>query len=85
MNGGSIPLSRFKTQMNTTIKETKEMLHKLLDNAGVIMLYLDNNEEMFSVDIVPAYAFSKNEFGDDVYKVPEVIKKKQGFHLSDDK
>ncbi len=32
--------------MNIIIKETKEMLHKLLDNTGIIMLYLDNNENV---------------------------------------
>jgi two-component system sensor histidine kinase AtoS len=32
--------------MNTITKETKETLHKLLDNTGVIMLYLDNQENV---------------------------------------
>ena len=32
--------------MSTAIKESKEMHHKLLDNAGVIALYLDCNENI---------------------------------------
>ncbi len=32
--------------MSTAIKESKEMNHKLLDNAGVIALYLDCNENI---------------------------------------
>lgn len=35
-----------------------------------------NNEVVLSVDIVPAYEFATNEFGDKTYKVPEVIKQK---------
>jgi hypothetical protein len=45
---------------------------------SVTVLFLDNEEEIISVDIVPAYFFSKNEFNDDTYKVPEVIRKKHG-------
>lgn len=33
-------------KMDTAIKETKEMLHKLLDSTGVIVLYLDHNENV---------------------------------------
>ena len=32
--------------MSTAIKETKEMLLRLLDNAGVLVLYLDRNEDV---------------------------------------
>ena len=35
-------------------------------------------ETVFSVDIVPAYAFRRNEFGDDTYKVPEILEIKRG-------
>jgi hypothetical protein len=37
-----------------------------------------DNDEFFSVDIVPAYIFSKNEFNEDVYKVPEILGKHHG-------
>lgn len=29
---------------------------------------------MFAVDVIPAYSFDKNEFGDDIYMVPELLK-----------
>ena len=45
---------------------------------SITVAYLSDGEEVFSVDIVPAYAFSKNEFGDDVYMVPEILRKKHG-------
>lgn len=45
---------------------------------SITVAYLLNGQEIFSVDIVPGYTFSKNEFGDDVYKVPEILGKKHG-------
>lgn len=33
-------------------------------------------ETVFSVDIVPCYEWSKNEYDDNMYKVPEIIKEK---------
>lgn len=48
-----------------------------LQTHSVTVIFKDNdNEEIFSVDIVPAYIFSKNEFQQDTYKVPEVLKQK---------
>ena len=45
---------------------------------SITVAYLLKDEEIFSVDIVPGYAFSKNEFGDGVYMVPEILRKKHG-------
>ena len=45
---------------------------------SVTVAYFLKGEEIFSVDIVPGYAFSENEFGDDVYMVPEILGKKHG-------
>ena len=33
-------------------------------------------EQEFSVDVVPAYSFGTNEFGQSTYRVPEILKKK---------
>ena len=33
----------------------------------------ENDEEQFAIDVVPAYIFSKNEFKDDTYIVPEIL------------
>ena len=43
---------------------------------SVTILYLDGEDKIFSVDIVPAYAFGENDFKQHTYKVPEVIKEK---------
>lgn len=45
-----------------------------LQTHSVTVSYMQNGEEVFSVDIVPAYIFSRNEFDDDIYKVPEIIR-----------
>lgn len=45
---------------------------------SVTISYLKGGEEMFSVDIVPAYIIGKNEFGDDTYKIPEVAERHHG-------
>lgn len=45
-----------------------------LQSHSVTISHKENNEEIFWVDIVPAYIYSKNEFWDDTYKVPEIIK-----------
>jgi len=48
-----------------------------LQTHSVTVIFKNNdNEEIFSVDIVPAYIFSKNEFQQDTYKVPEVLRQK---------
>lgn len=41
-----------------------------------ITVEFSDNVRTFSVDIVPAYSYGKNEFGIDMYQVPEVIKRK---------
>lgn len=42
---------------------------------SMTMTFLKDSEEIFSVDIVPAYSDKKNEFGDDAYLVPELLSK----------
>lgn len=57
---------------------TKYDLEVLLQTHSVSIAFKENGEEVFSVDIVPAYAHSKNEFGQDTYRVPEIARKKHG-------
>lgn len=45
---------------------------------SITVSYSQGGQEHFSVDIVPAYASSKNEFGEYMYKVPEVTKESRG-------
>lgn len=49
-----------------------------LQTHSVTVTYSHNGEEILSVDIVPAFKYSKNEFQQDTYRVPEVLKKKHG-------
>lgn len=46
-----------------------------LQTHSVTVLFSEYGEEIISIDIVPAYIFAKNSFNEDMYKVPEVIKR----------
>lgn len=48
-----------------------------LQTHSVTVSYSQGANEIFSVDIVPAYSFGKNEFQQDTYKVPEAIKERK--------
>jgi hypothetical protein len=75
----STALQDLNSKINKEYKNpTKYKIDISLQTHSVTVLYLNNTEEIFSVDIVPAYFFSKNEFNDDTYKVPEIIRKKHG-------
>jgi hypothetical protein len=47
---------------------------------SITIAYTNGTDEVLSVDIVPAYIYSKNDFGDDTYKVPEVMRERHGFN-----
>ena len=45
-----------------------------LQTHSVTISFTRDGEEVFAVDVVPAWTTgSKNEFGDDIYRVPEII------------
>src|SRR6185503_776869 len=47
-----------------------------LQTHSVTISFTHEGEEIFAVDVVPAWTTgSKNEFGDDIYRVPEIILK----------
>ena len=50
----------------------------LQTHSVTVVFKSSNGDEKFSVDIIPAYIFSKNEFQQDTYKIPEVIRHKHG-------
>lgn len=72
------------------LKQTIELIEKDYQNPtdykvstnlqthSITVSYLDTDKEIFSVDIVPAYVYSKNEFNQDVYKVPEIVRQRHG-------
>lgn len=46
---------------------------------SITILFKDSaGKEILSIDIVPTYIFSKNEFSEDTYKVPEIARKRHG-------
>ena len=45
---------------------------------SVTVSYSNSTEIVFSVDIVPAFTFFRNEFGDDKFMVPEIVRVKAG-------
>lgn len=68
--------SRFNEYINPT-DYSVELAPLQTHSIGI--LFKDNSgEEVFSVDIVPAYIFSKNEFDEDTYKIPEVATRRHG-------
>lgn len=42
---------------------------------SITISFLEDGEEFFSVDVVPAYVIGQNEFREDKYIVPEIISK----------
>lgn len=56
------------------VNPTSCEIYTSLQTHSVTVEFRSESEVVFSVDIVPAYSFGKNEFGQDTYKVPEVIK-----------
>jgi len=70
-------------QLDTKIKKdyknpTDYEIESSLQTHSVTVSYIKNDEKIFSVDIVPAYIFSENEFDEDIYKVPEIINETHG-------
>lgn len=46
-----------------------------LQTHSISIAFMEGEEEVFAVDIVPAYPSGKNEFGEDIYLVPEIFSK----------
>ena len=51
---------------------TKYRLEVRRQTHSITLQFLNGEREVFSVDIVPAYTFGQNSFGDDMYVVPEI-------------
>jgi hypothetical protein len=61
------------------LNPTSYKIEQFLQTHSVTIVFKNNsNEKIFSVDIIPAYISSQNEFQQDTYKVPEVLRKKYG-------
>ncbi len=80
------PSSQLKA-LHKRIKEeyenpTRYRLEVSLQTHSVSVCFRNGEVEVFSVDIVPAYAHSKNEFGQDTYRIPEIVRHKHGVKRS---
>ncbi|WP_208597686.1 nucleotidyltransferase [Desulfogranum mediterraneum] len=53
-------------------------LNVSLQTHSVSVSFSQSGQEVFAVDVVPAYSYGTNEFGQDTYMVPELIKRKRG-------
>lgn len=53
---------------------TNYQMTMMVQTHSISFKYLDGEEEVFAVDIVPAMKRGKNEFGDDTFYVPEILK-----------
>jgi len=49
-----------------------------LQTHSVTVSFIQSGEEVFAVDVVPAYSHGTNEFGQDKYMVPELLRSKHG-------
>ncbi len=45
----------------------------VLQTHSITISFLKDGEEFFSIDVVPGYTFDTNEFGQDMYMVPEIF------------
>lgn len=69
-------LEALKTKMENEYENpSKNRVEISLQTHSITVSYLNkNNDEVFAVDVIPAYSLDKNEFGDDMYMVPELLK-----------
>lgn len=64
--------AQFKNPTGYTVKIARQT------HSVTIGFVKANSEEVFAVDVVPAYVAGKNEFGDATYVVPELLSRSHG-------
>ncbi|MBP1223677.1 nucleotide-binding domain-containing protein [Flavobacterium sp. 1355] len=57
---------------------TNYKIEIIVQTHSISFRYLDNNVEIFAVDLVPALKKGQNEFGKNMFYVPEIIKQNRG-------
>lgn len=62
---------------------TRYTLDISLQTHSISIIYKDGLADVFSVDIVPGYKYSLNEFKQDTYFVPELVYLHHGFQRTD--
>lgn len=76
----STALQNLATQFNQYVNPTSYRVELgPAQSHSITILFKDSaGREILSIDIVPTYIFSKNEFNEDTYKVPEIARKRHG-------
>ena len=72
------PLQALKMLEEKIRNHIKYQLQVCLQDHSVTIIFKNKDDQVFSVDIIPAYETYKNEFGHYMYKVPEIFTKKHG-------
>lgn len=66
-------LAQLETKLRADFKNPTQYAIKISRQThSITITFSEGKDEVFSVDIVPAYRLAKNEFGDDTYVVPEI-------------
>jgi hypothetical protein len=74
-----VVLKSLYSKVNTEFKNpTSFTIKTSLQTHSITVVFSQGNTEILSVDIVPAFVLSQNEFGDDIYQVPEIIRLRHG-------
>ena len=68
-------LNELKNNLENHFKNPTELKLKIIvQSHSITMVFFDGKDEKFTIDIVPAFTSGdKNEFGDDIYFVPEIL------------
>lgn len=80
---GAIPnpaslLSSLKNRIENGFKNPTAFIVKVsVQTHSITIAFLQGTEEVFAIDVVPGYTYGKNEFGDDMYMVPEIINRRR--------
>ena len=69
-------LENLKSKLDADYKNPTDLSPSIsLQSHSVTISFSDGRDEVFAVDVVPAYADGKNSHGEDKYRVPEVLRK----------
>lgn len=55
---------------------TKYTIEVSMQTHSITIVFQENGQDIFAVDIVPAYIYSSDEFNQDTYKVPEIAEQR---------
>ncbi len=72
----SLVLNQLERELNTGfVNPTEYRIEIARQTHSITLKFLKGREEIFSVDVVPAYIDGQNEYREDKYVVPEILSK----------